>query len=96
MIFGCFIVILGCLDEYMVHKKMPHIIIELFILLWEHDRDPIDEIDGVRYLSIIEDLDRIVARNFAFYDPHSSFDICDIRLFAERNSIDILKKSTAR
>ena len=70
--------ILACLDEYMFHEKMPHIIIELFILLWEHDCDLVDEIDSIGYLSVIEHLDRIVARDFALYDSHSSFDICDI------------------
>ena len=84
------------LYEYVFHEKMPHLTIKCLILLWEHDGDLVDEIDRVGYLTIIEYLDRIIARDLALDDSHTSFDICDIGLLFERYTISIVKKSPTR
>ncbi len=88
--------ILGYFDKYMFHEEVSHVVVELLIFFWKHDSYLIHEIDRVRYLCIIQDLDRIVARNFPFYDSHSSFYISYIWLLFEWYTISIVVESATR
>jgi hypothetical protein len=65
------ILVLVFTTKDVIHQEKPHSGIEFFVFFREEYRDLVDEVIGIGDLCLIQDVDRIIALDFSYDDPHT-------------------------